>query len=285
MESLVAAIKDKKELRYLDDSYVEKIVLRFFSGNGKILKKLEEKNWNPKSKEFKEAVKEVRALLREVYGVFQKTTGEQRRKLLDRYFSARGKGEKLTALDNLFASHQSTAERREHFAEVYSELFSQTGEVKSVMDLGCGFNPMSYRWIPGVPKYFASDISSQDVELIEEFYEHEGIDGSVESCDLIEEEQRQAYFSKHKGVEMVWLLKLVDTVESQQRNVSKKILDEIVELVGPRWIVVSFPLVSIGGKKMREGGKENWFSRYLNNKDLSYELFIVGDEEFWIITL
>lgn len=276
---IISAIKDKKELRSLDDSYVENVLVKYFSQNKKLEKKLLEKELNPKSKEFKETIKEVRAKLREVYGVFQKEDAHKREELLHFYSLAKGKGEKLKQLDSLLRTHQSTYERVNAYPTLFKELFKDLDSVENILDLGCGFNPLAYRWLGCEPKYTASDISSQDMTLLQEFFDFEEIEGETKKCNLLNEEERTELFAGNWDV--VFMFKLVDTLESQQRHISKKIITELREKCS--CIIISFPMVSIGGRVFREGEKENWFSAFLRKEHITWRIHNIPGEEFWIL--
>ena len=70
LTQLIKDIKQKKELSALDDKFVKEELNRFFKREPKIFQKLKE-DLNPKSKEYKKVVKEVRAKLRRSYGLFR----------------------------------------------------------------------------------------------------------------------------------------------------------------------------------------------------------------------
>ena len=267
---VLAAIKDKKELREIDDTIVLRVCDEYFSTHAKELKALDV--WNPKAAISKKIIKEIRAHLRDIYGVFQKTSVEQRRKLFDKFLLAKGKGAELSALNKLLLSHQSTQERVSYYKEIFKQIFEITGKPDKILDLGCGFNPLAYQWLGCYPAYDACDISPQDMKLVQEFFDQTGITGHAFVADLITT-------PKLPAADVTFLFKLVDTLETQERNVTKKLLLSLMTA----WSVVSFPTVSIGGRGFREGGKENWFSRFLDEKGLKWSRFEVPGEEFYVI--
>lgn len=282
VERLVAAVKDKKELRGLSDAFVAEKVSEYFSAHGKAKKLLEENGYNVKSAVFKQAVKEVRSGLRDAYGLFQNTSAQKRRKLFLEYVQAKGRGEKLRLLDALLASHQSTKERKDHYDEYYRKIFAATGKPSRILDLGCGYNPLSYRWLGCEPAYEASDIASADVELLEEFFVHEGVAGEAYVLDLLDDTARRTRLGSTTA-DVVFLLKLIDTLEGQRRDVTKTIIKELLCNKHVRWVVATFPLQSMSGKPMRAGGKESWFTRFLNKEGYAWQRMETGGEDVYLI--
>lgn len=278
---LIASIKQKKEFNALSDNFIAERVERYFSTHGKERKALEANDYNEKSAVYKQTVKDVRASLREIYGMFQATGTSQRRKLFERYTAAKGRGEKLQLLDQLLGSHQSTKERKEHFALFYQEILAITGEPEHILDLGCGYNPLSYRWLRCTPHYTCCDIAEEDVALINDFFAEEEIDGEAFVLDLLDDEKRKQ-LAEIKA-DLVFILKLIDTLEGQRRNITKTIIRELWQNPSVHWIVATFPLRSIGGKAMRTGGKENWFTRFLTAEKCTWHVLAVGDEELYVV--
>lgn len=103
-EILVKAVKQKKELKNIDDSFVKEELLKYLKQNPKI-----KINVNKRSKEFKTIVKGVRAVLRKVTGAF---------------------------------SIKSTEDR--NYKNLYEKIFEITGKPQKILDLGCGLNPLSF---------------------------------------------------------------------------------------------------------------------------------------------
>src|SRR3989338_2347218 len=108
-----------------------------------------------KKREYKKLVKEVRNELNRVYGVFQLGTN----------------------LD--LKSHKSTKERIEIYPTLYKRIFNLTGKPKSILDLGCGLNPLSYIYLGNHLKYIASECNRKDCLLLEEWFKNNKIDEQI----------------------------------------------------------------------------------------------------------
>ena len=111
MEEFINEIKKKKELRDIDDNFILEMFERYNISN-----------LTPKQR--KVLVKDARAKLRLIYGLFRT---KQKGPVLER--------------------HASTRERLPYYGELYNHIFEITGTPKVILDLGCGVNPFSYKYL------------------------------------------------------------------------------------------------------------------------------------------
>jgi 16S rRNA (guanine(1405)-N(7))-methyltransferase len=281
MNNLLQKIIEKKELRSINKDMLEKIVNEEIRRNQKLYKKIEEKNFNEKSKEFKEFVKIIRKRLREIYGVFFKKTLLEPKKNrfleeLKTAISEKNKNEENKIIEKIMDSHVSTKERKEHYEEVYKRIFEITKTPKKILDLGCGYNPFSYSKLGCKPEYDCSDISEENMNFIKEYFEQKKIKGETFSADLTNEESLKLILKKSETANVVFLFKLLDSLEATNRGISKDLLKNIKS----NHIVVSFPTKSISGKE-KISSKRNWFKKII--EPYSSENFEVGDEEYIIL--
>ena len=268
---LVAAIKSKKGLESLDDDFVQQKVVKIFQANNKLKKKFDDaKDFKQfsRSTEYEELLKRIRKELRAIYGVFQES--DDRQKLIARL---RSTGD----VKPILSTHTSTRERLPYYEEIYAEICSRTAP-KSVIDLGCGMNPLAYNYFVKNgcnPKIFASDISKTDMEFLQECFDILKIPGKTKALDLTKE---YTELSKLKG-DVTLLLKLLDSLEEAHRHISYKIFDNIKT----EWIIASFPTKSLGGKKKIASAGRTWFERLLKRKNLTWDTFSVENELFYVI--
>ncbi|MFT4311563.1 MAG: hypothetical protein ACMXX7_02970 [Candidatus Woesearchaeota archaeon] len=253
MESLIQKIISKKELKSIDISFATKVFEQTKNENSKLYKKLEEKEFNERSKEYKEFKKIVRQKLRSYFGSFNTTISKKT---------------KEKSKEELLKKHLSTRERYDHIEE-FSDFL---GETKSILDLGCGYNPFFYNNFKGNPKYLASDISS-DLKYIQEFFDEEKIKGNTKILDLTIYEDLELLAEISKEYETCLMLKLLDPLEKQKRNISKEILNKINSKI----IIVSFSTMSIGGKTKIKSKRE-WFYNLIRGKILEEKE--IGPEKY-----
>ncbi|MDD9953934.1 MAG: hypothetical protein OXR66_06375 [Candidatus Woesearchaeota archaeon] len=268
LNDLITAVKAKKELANLDDTFVREKIEKLFAGNAKLRKKYDAtKSFKQfsKSKEWEFILKAVRKELRVIYGVFQgDRTGVD--------VSA----ENLTAV---LETHISTRERIPYFDMIYKELVDRIPAPRTLLDLGCGLNPLSYSYMKKhgwTPSIVGVDISAADMDFLSDAMLQLNIPGKTIAADLV----KQADVLDAVDAEVTFVLKLLDTLEEAERHVSYKLFEHIHS----KWIVVSFATKSLGGKKNISSAGRTWFERLLHRKELSWETFSVPNELFYVIT-
>ena len=263
-------ILSKKELQSIDEEIYSKIFEEEKSKHKTLYKKIEEKQFNEKSKEYKEFVKIIRKRLREIYGVFFKDvlSEEKRNKLLKQGDDA--------SINRILSSHLSTYERKSHFKQIYEWVFSITGPAKKILDLGCGYNPFSYFYLKHKPFYIASDISSTNLDFINKFFKSKNIPGATKPIDLTTKEGLEETKKISETCEVTFCFKLLDSLEAQNRGTSKQLLNHIKS----NFIVVSFPEGSISGKNKIKSQRK-WFQEII--KDMETEKMTIGNETYHIL--
>ncbi len=275
IDSFVAEIKKKKNLSSLPDDFVKALVEEFFVKYPKMKGILESHPKPLRSKDFKFMLKEVRKRLHEIYGVF--VLGRKDLKPLKEHL------QKVKSLDEealqlhmgILKSHKSSAERLDFYSEIYEKIFSITGKPKAILDLACGLNPLSFPWM-GLKKvkYFAYELTKEDCNFIQEYFDLMkplGLDGEAFALDLMKVE-------KLPKADVCFLFKVLDSLEDLERNYSEKLLEKIPA----RFIVVSFPTMSIGGRNpIRQRG---WFFRMMRNLGFSAEAFEFENEIFHVVS-
>ncbi|MFH1589787.1 MAG: hypothetical protein ABIB43_04440 [archaeon] len=271
MEKLVSDILSKRELQNLDEDIVNDLLKRYFQENSALKKILDKKEYNPRSTEYKQVVKEIRKTLREIYGVFIQKGYSKRETFLEE-LTKENTDDQISKILNL---HQSTKERLPYYKTVYKKLFEITGNPKIILDLACGLNPVSYPWLKCNPKYIASDISKKDMVFLESFFSKINVSGLGITIDLVKEQDKLASLK----ADVCFLFKTLDSLETRKRNISKN----LIEKINAKWIVVSFSKVSLGGEKIIEKKKRNWFFNHLKQKNLHYQEFEVPNEYFIVI--
>ncbi|MFT4261676.1 MAG: hypothetical protein ACMXX9_04560 [Candidatus Woesearchaeota archaeon] len=257
LNKLLNKILDKKELRSLNKEYAKKILDETILENEPLYENIAKKGFNERSKEYKELLKIVRKKLRTYFGSFNAAISNNKKKNLG---------------ENIVFKHLSTRERAEHI----DEFVEFVGKTKSILDLGCGYNPYFYKKFLGQPKYLASDISD-DLKHIKKWFESENIDGDVVKLDLVNKEDIAKLKDISKEYETVFMLKLLDPLENQKRNITKKIFENIHS----KYIIVSFSTMSIGGKTPIKS-ERSWFYNIIRGEN--FEEKVIGTEKYIKIT-
>ncbi len=280
MESLKEKILDKKELRSLDKEFLQGFFEEEISRNKKLFEAVERKGFNERSKEFKELKKIIRKRLREVYGVFTDNplSKEKKEKLLE---ELKEPGTEEKAIKKILEAHLSSKERLPYYGSLYGALFAEEKPNK-ILDLGCGYNPFSYGYLGFNPKYVASDVSMEDLEFIQRFFETKKIKGKTIKADLAKEESLKKIIGESQEASITFALKLLDTLEATKKGSSEKLL---LSLKSPK-ILVSFPKKTISGKTSIKSERK-WFQNIIMKmlrKGYNTNIYVFGDEEYYLIS-
>ena len=304
---LIADIKDKKELRTLDEDFIKNKLEIFFKNRNyeqakeKFLIKLDNsKTYKQftKSREYKFLIKELRAELRRVYGVFILEGYNKRIKLLEelKEFEQEDKSkdnfEYMDLHNQLFSLHKSTKERMDHYAELYQTIFDRIDEFEAeselktldksgkyiFMDLACGMNPISsILFCEKIKKYYASDISTEDCEFLKDYFDTTNIDAIIFPTDLTDEK----IFPKLTKIttDICFIFKTLDGLERIKRNIT----EDLLKAVTTKYFAVTFPTLSIGGVREIKEHRRLWFEKLLENLDWPYEKYTFGSELLYVV--
>lgn len=246
-ERIKKKIKEKKELKNLDDSLVYDILEKYLDKYKLSLENLDKFK-------IKIVVKEVRAELRLYAGRFQKSL-KDRLKLLEE-----------DNLDELLKTHTSTSERLEFYPKIKELL--KTLKIKSVLDLGCGINPLvlANKDI----EYNAIDVNNDDLLLVKRFFEMNKIRGSVFSYDL----RKLNEFPK---ADICLIFKTLDIIEKNPY----KLAERIIKTVDSKYFLISFATRTLSGRPMKYK-KRSWFETLLKNLGYNYEILDSKNEIFYL---
>ncbi|HYD03259.1 MAG TPA: hypothetical protein VEC16_03075 [Alphaproteobacteria bacterium] len=301
LSELIEDIKDKKELRTLDDGFVKNKMDAYFSERfheqekKKFLEKLKNsKTYKQftKSKEYKFIIKELRAELRKVYGVFILEGYEKRKKILQELseLDKDDKEESMKLHEQLFNLHKSTKERMDHYDELYKTIFdtienldredkSLAGKHKfTFMDLACGLNPIStVLFRDKIQRYYASDISTEDCEFLKDYFDTTELDAIIFPADLTDE--KLFYKLEKIPVDICLIFKTLDGLERIKRNISK----DLMNCLNTKYFAITFPTLSISAHREIKEHRRQWFEKMLDNLGWKYEKFTMDSELLYVI--
>ena len=127
INTLVKEIKTKKELSFVDDDIVKDFISKYYPENSKVFKSLLEykkESELKRSKNFKLIVKNTRALLRKVYGMYNTNEIIKR----NQYLEELKKNDNIEIYIKILSLHISTKERLGFYDSLYKEIFDTIGE-------------------------------------------------------------------------------------------------------------------------------------------------------------
>ncbi len=88
---------------------------------------------------------------------------------------------------HILSVHTSSRERIPQMEAFYRAIFGHIGTPKSILDVACAFNPFAFPWM-GLPKdtaYYAYDLHTPRVRLLNSFFRTYGIEGRAEVRDIL----------------------------------------------------------------------------------------------------
>ena len=203
-------------------------------------------------------VKEARALLRKYFGVF----------LTNRVLGGR------LGADEMLAAHMSS--RKRNYEKFYGEIFSEIGEVGSVVDLGCGVNGFSYKYLPRGIDYVGVEAVGQLVEQANDYFKIEGFDARVVKMDLFDVDSVLKVLGGAKRPRVVFMFQVVDALENLKKDFSKEFILKISEECEA--IVLSLSMESLGGRK-KFVVQRKWIMDFLEKNFIVEKRFAIGGEK------
>ncbi len=230
IEKISRKIKESKKYKSVYNKTIERIVESFVHlKNEKVIEK--------KSKN----------LLHQIWGAFYDSRPDFSKVLEklaqnDVELNAEKRGnEKLKEVVLPILNFQSSVKERVPILEkFYQKIFQVTGSPNSVADYACGLNPLTYFWmgLPEGAQYKAFDIDQEEVGFLKSAFKLFGAGNvSVGVGDVL--------CDKLEYADVVFLLKLLPCLEHQKKDSGI----ELLKRLDCKYMVVSFPVKSLGGKK------------------------------------
>jgi hypothetical protein len=255
-ENLIKEIKKKKEFSKIPEKDIEKVFEKF----------------NKEKYLDEEKVKLSRDLLRKVF------SGTLSQKILSLNILNKKNSE------DILKKHLSTRERFDFYEKVYSRILKCFEDKKiSVIDLGCGINGLSYNKFQKLGfdvSYFGVEAVGQLVDLMNEYFKSQDIfkKANASHHSLFDLEEIKKIISKSSKPRIVFLFKVLDSLEMIEWDYSKKLLQELKNL-GIERFVVSFATESYI-KRKRFNVNRNWILDFIKENFSILEDFELGGERY-----
>ncbi|HOF43930.1 MAG TPA: hypothetical protein PLE51_00530 [Candidatus Pacearchaeota archaeon] len=210
------------------------------------------------------------------------------RDLLRKVFSVFTSGKLLNIKDKdcewILNKHISTRERLKFYPEVYHRIFSDSSLDKvnkrvdlTVIDLGAGVNGFSYKYFPKNINYLGVEGMNQLVNLTNHYFNRENIKGKVIQESLFNLDKIKGLILKVKGLKILFLFKVIDSLEMLQDNYSKSLIKELTPLVD--FVVISFATRSLV-KRERFKVNRKWILKFIEENFEVLEDFEIGNERY-----
>lgn len=198
-----------------------------------------------KRRNTKDAIKAAKNKLHQIGGAYQ---GDMRyAKWLAALSSSPHPLTASPSLTSILAQHASTRERLPLLDTFYSRIFAAIPmPVQSVLDVACGLNPLT---LPSMPlpnnvRYVACDIYADMIDFLNQCFGLMGYPNAhAEVCDVISALSTQ-HSTLSTPVDVAFVLKTIPCLEQVDKSIGAKLLDAL----NARFMVISFPAQSLGGK-------------------------------------
>jgi 16S rRNA (guanine(1405)-N(7))-methyltransferase len=189
-------------------------------------------------KSLKEAVKATRSKLHQVGGMYYDKRPDYAADLALLRDSAGDVEALRDACRSIMRQHVSTRERLPILDRFYAETLASLGPIHSVLDLGCGLNPLAVPWMPLADgaRYVAYDMYTDLIGFLAEALPRLGLAGRAEACDIIASPPVEP-------VDLALLLKAIPCLEQIDKSAGLRLL----EAIHAQHILVSFPARSLSG--------------------------------------
>ena len=213
-----------------------------------------------------EKIRLTRDLLHRVFGAFAS------QKLL----SPKNKDEEW-----VLRKHLSTKERLPYYSELYKKLLADYKNRKiTLIDLGAGVNGFSCKFLQNLNfkvDYVGVEAVGQLVELMNNYFVNKKLNAKAVHESLFELEKIKKIIAETKRPRIIFLFKVLDSLEMLESNYSKKLLKEIVPLVDR--VVISFATRSMI-KRKQFLVKRNWILNFIGENFQILDDFEIGGEKY-----
>ena len=148
-------------------------------------------------------------------------------------------------------AHASTNERLPILDEFFQRCLEHLAPIHSLLDLGCGLNPLALPWMPMVKDsiYQGNDIFADMTHFDQQFLQHNHLRGRVNCADILKDPPRQRF-------QVAFALKIIPLIDQIEKEHTRQWLESIPA----DYLLVSFPIFSLSGKA--KGMLENYSMRF-----------------------
>lgn len=225
----------------------------------------------------REAIKATKNKLHQIGGAyFQGRVDWQRHLDLIRLASESGdENVYRQACRNAMRWHTSTRERLPILDDFFVTTLGDLLPLRTVIDVACGLNPLARPWMPLADQvtYYAYDVYADMVAFLRGFMDIIGLKGQAEVRDVLHDPPSQE-------TDLALILKSLPCLEQLDRAAVPRLL----ETINARYMLVSFPVRSLGGRgKGMAGNYEASFRALLAGRNWSVRRFEFATELAFLV--
>jgi 16S rRNA (guanine(1405)-N(7))-methyltransferase len=255
LDTVVSAVSSSRKYRAICTDTVRRLAARELATRGSV----------------KSATKATKRRLHQAYGAFEHEFDEQAAVQRLEAVYRTGSGSQIrSTCKQILALHSSTRERLPILDRFYPAIFEITGRPSSLLDVGCGLNPLSLPWmdLPPGARYVALDIDAARVRFLNHYLSLAGSRPLARCQDALSHPPDDA-------ADVALLLKMSPTLERQEPGATLRMIEH---LAAP-YVVVSFAIKSLGGRE--KGMAEHYeqqFRTWMDGHDWPVEKLVFESE-------
>lgn len=276
-EELYSALVQNKKYKTISKGVVQRHIVAYFKKHPAQQHVLQ----RPSSEKYKKIVQHIRSELHAIHGTFQTTKKSKREEylaLLQRLLRQKNvnQEEYLRLHNKILETNRSTKERLQYYPSLYKQIFRYTGNPQTILDLGCGLNPISYPYMHlQQTTYFAYDIDTADISFLSTYFKILSLRGKAAILDLNKLENIRSL----PQADVAFLFNALDPLDQGKGH---KLSEMLITVVPARFVVASFSTMTVSGKSMNYPYR-GWIERMLERLGFSFTLFQTPNELFYII--
>lgn len=235
LEELIAAVQSSAKYREISPELVRSVAERELRAR----------------RSMKEAVKATKNKLHQVGGAFLEIKQDYQGWLKTLQQANHDPAQVKRACREVMEHHASTRERINLLDSFYTQILADLPPIQSILDLGCGLNPLTAPWMPlaADAQYTAYDIYADMMDFLSQALPLIGITGQAHVRDLVSQPPTEQ-------VDLAIVFKLLPTLEQVDKQAGLRLLQNL----NARTICVSFPSRSLGGRN--KGMAEQYAQRF-----------------------
>ena len=223
----------------------------------------------------KEAEKKARNLLHQIWGAYIPIRPGFE-KLLEQFRQEIKTGKEIKEIVLPFLRLQASIKERIGILDnFYQKIFTITGSPGSIVDWACGLNPLSWLWmnLPKNCRYLGLDVDKEQNNFLNNVFK-------IAGKNNFEAKLGDIFIDQPPKADIVFLFKFLPLLEHQQKGSSL----EILEKQNAKWLVVSFPTKSLGGRsKNMVDFYSKQFQNLIRNQPWQIEKLLFPTELVFII--
>ena len=260
LEAVAAAVASSKKYRSVCQDTIQRIAASELAHRGSI----------------KGATKATKRRLHQVYGAFEEGLDYDRAmEDLEIAYRSGTDGDIKAACLQALAGHSSTRERIPILDGFYGRISEIAGCPGSILDLGCGLNPLALPWmrLGPAPRYSALDIDAQRIRFLNRYLALAGLEQRARCQDILAK-------APEDEADLALLLKMSPTLERQAEGSTLRLLRRL----NAPFVAVSFALKSLGGRD--KGMPDHYGQQFLDlveNQNWEVQKLVFENELVFVV--